>query len=319
LTPPVAATLRERVIRHRAAAVVLCYHHIAENPDDPLNLCVHPDRFRAQIEQVRSVADIVPLAMIGKRGAQHRVAITFDDGYADTAEEAVAILTEFGAPATVFVPNASLEDRHEFWWERLVHLVLDVPEPLRPALEVELDGRPLRVDVRTAAGRLRAFRALNDRLLRLPPEMVDAALESVAAQLGGSIPRDCEEHRKMSTAQLEEIDRRDLVEVGGHTRTHALLSVLDEPSQTAEIAGGRAHLESIVSHPVTSFAYPYGYAGSFDDRTVQLVRDAGYARACTTVTGPVPRRMDTYRIPRYQVRDWDGESFLAQLSSWLAA
>ncbi len=47
---------------------MLCYHHVVDVSDDPLYLCVHPDRFRAQIERLGLIADIVPLAAIGERG-----------------------------------------------------------------------------------------------------------------------------------------------------------------------------------------------------------------------------------------------------------
>jgi peptidoglycan/xylan/chitin deacetylase (PgdA/CDA1 family) len=123
----------------------------------------------------------------------------------------------------------------------------------------------------------------------------------------------------MTSDQLKAIDAQELVEIGGHTRTHALLSAVDERRQADEVAGGRMDLEVLVSHPVTSFAYPYGYSGSFDDRTVRIVREAGYERACTTVAGRVPSRTDAFRVPRHQVRDWDGDSFIREVASWLAA
>jgi PAS domain S-box-containing protein len=109
------------------------------------------------------------------------------------------------------------------------------------------------------------------------------------------------------------------LDVGGHGRTHALLAALDEETQHEEIAGGRRELEALVQQPVTSFAYPYGYAGSFDARTQAVVRKAGYARACTTIADQVTRRTDPYRIPRYQVEDWCGDEFMARVELWLAA
>ena len=46
------------------SAIVLCYHRVTEKADDPLSLCVHPDRFSAQVERLRGFADVVPLADI---------------------------------------------------------------------------------------------------------------------------------------------------------------------------------------------------------------------------------------------------------------
>jgi peptidoglycan/xylan/chitin deacetylase (PgdA/CDA1 family) len=305
---------------HNGSAIVLCYHRIVEGADDPLSLSVHPDRFAEQVQRLPNVADVVPLDRIKRHGRERRqVAVTFDDAYADTAECAAPILESAGLPATVFVPTAALQPDHEFWWERLVHLVLDVAEPDQQAVEIELSGRPLRSDVRTSEGRLRTFHALNHRFLRLDPAAVDAAIGEIAAQLGGDIPRPCPRHRKLTSEQLRTLGVSGLFDVGGHSRTHALLAALDEDAQRDEVAGGRRELEALALQPVTSFAYPYGYAGSFDATTRALVREAGYDRACTTVADRVKRRTDPYRIPRYQVQDWNGDAFVTTVESWLAA
>jgi len=181
--------------------------------------------------------------------------------------------------------------------------VLEVDEPARAALDVEIAGRPLLVDVRGAPGRWRAFRALNARFLHALPEAIDATLTAVAEQLGGAVPPSCERHRKLTPEQLRQLAVEHGMEVGGHTRTHALL----------------AALEVVVGQPVESFAYPYGYAGSFTTKTARLVRAAGYTRACTTITGQVVARSDPFKMPRHQVQDWGFDDFGAQLEHWLAA
>jgi peptidoglycan/xylan/chitin deacetylase (PgdA/CDA1 family) len=302
---------------HEGAAVVLCYHHVHDDPEDVLGLSVHPERFAEHLRVLRDCVDVVPLAEIDERETRDRVAVTFDDGSADTAEAAAPLLEEYGFPATVFVPTAALEPAHEFWWERLVHLVLEVDEPAQDALDVEIAGRPLLVDVRTGEGRWRAFCALNARFLRAMPETIDATLAGVADQLGGSVPTSCERHRKLTREQLQRLAVDNVMEVGGHTRTHALLAALDPTRQSEEIAGGRRQLEAVVGQPVQSFAYPYGYDGSFTATTARIVREAGYARACTTITGRVGAGADRFRMPRHQVQDCGFEDFRAQLEHWL--
>ena len=164
-----------------APAIVLCYHRVREAPD-PLHLSVHPDRFAAQLEAIAAVADVVPASEIGgtSEGLRPRVAITFDDGYADNLEAAAPALLACGLPATFFFTTAAVDGTGDFWWERLDHLVLDV-DPARPFLAVELDGRSVRVDVRTPEGRRRAHRLLNDHLLGCAPEAQDRLLASVPA------------------------------------------------------------------------------------------------------------------------------------------
>jgi hypothetical protein len=63
---------------------------------------------------------------------------------------------------------------------------------------------------------------------------------------------------------------------------------------------------------VTSFAYPYG---SYDAATVEAVRTARFARACTSDHGPVGRGADPFALPRVAVRDWDGDEFARRLAA----
>lgn len=65
---------------------------------------VRPTEFRRHLATLRKLnLPIIPLADVGSDSAPARaIALTFDDGYQNFLTEAVPILREFGAPATVF-------------------------------------------------------------------------------------------------------------------------------------------------------------------------------------------------------------------------
>ncbi|MFK7830357.1 MAG: polysaccharide deacetylase family protein [Congregibacter sp.] len=71
-------------------------------------------------------------------------------------------------------------------------------------------------------------------------------------------------------------------ELGGHTRTHANLAVLDEQQRQAEIGAARESLGELFEVSIDSLAYPFGIYGPED---VVAAREAGYATAVTTVEG----------------------------------
>jgi glycosyltransferase involved in cell wall biosynthesis/peptidoglycan/xylan/chitin deacetylase (PgdA/CDA1 family) len=79
----------------------------------------------------------------------------------------------------------------------------------------------------------------------------------------------------MTWEQAEEL-RRDGIELGAHTRTHASLPGLAPEKLADEIAGSRADLEERLG-PIRHFAYPYG---RLDDASVRAVEEAGFASAC---------------------------------------
>jgi peptidoglycan/xylan/chitin deacetylase (PgdA/CDA1 family) len=85
------------------------------------------------------------------------------------------------------------------------------------------------------------------------------------------------------------------------------------PAQRAEIETGRAVLQSIVGRPIESFAYPFGRAGDYTAETMDLVREAGFTRACSNQAGRIGRSTNRFALPRLYVRDWSGDEFAAAL------
>lgn len=84
--------------------IILMYHRVAEDKNDPHLLCVNKDNFRSHMEYLSKHKKIVPLGEILSGNANKKsVAITFDDGYRDNLTTALPVLKEFNAHATIFV------------------------------------------------------------------------------------------------------------------------------------------------------------------------------------------------------------------------
>ena len=297
-------------------AVILTYHRIAAGRD-PLQQCVSPANFAAQLDALAHVAEIVPLGDLERPASTRRVAITFDDGYRDNATAAAPLLRAAGAPATFFIPARIVDDPTEFWWDRLEHAHLD-KTPSVPALLVEIDGTALRVDLRDAAGVYRSLKTLNRRLRPRPTAQIQAVVQDVETQLGpgnGS----CDAHSLLSAGDLSELGADPLFEIGAHGTTHTMLSALAPDEQHDEIAGARTTLEEAVGSAVTSFAYPYGTPESFDPETLELVARAGYDRACRNTGGAADIGRERYRLARHMVYDWPADDLVRRVRDWLAA
>lgn len=98
-----------RVCRNAAAncfgqpVVVLTYHRVAVLRDDPEQLAVSSDRFRRQLEFLRSNYPILRFDEPWGKPERMSFVITFDDGYADNLTAALPILREFDCPAAFFI------------------------------------------------------------------------------------------------------------------------------------------------------------------------------------------------------------------------
>lgn len=87
-------------------------------------------------------------------------------------------------------------------------------------------------------------------------------------------------------------------EIGAHTRHHVDLRSLTDSSARDEIIECRQALEDVLGVPVRHFCYPYGY---YESTHVEMVREAGYATAVTTVRSRVQPSDGLFELPRAPV------------------
>lgn len=330
--------LRRMTAPFRSEVVILLYHRVYEAPSDPQLLCVTPQHFAEHLEHLRrhyrimSLGDLVR-ALRERQLPKRAVVITFDDGYADNFLNAKPILERYEVPATVFVTTGYIGQEREFWWDELERLLLWTPQ-LPERLQVTLNGAVYewhlgewaqlpeeekvsywKWHVEISADptlRHRAYRELH-RLLR---SLVEEEREKILAQLRAQVKDKVNERRDYRVMTAEEVRRLGdggLVEVGSHTVTHPVLATQPVEIQRKEIMESKQRIEALLGHSVTAFSYPYGGQGDVGQDAVRLVQEAGYEVACANFPSPVTRRSDLFFLPRYLVRDWDGEEFARRL------
>lgn len=334
-----ARSLQKRWRKARLAfqprALVLLYHRVADAETDPQLLCVSPGRFDEQLAALRRHCPVLSLAAL--REAQERgtlpprsVAVTFDDGYADNLLAAKPILARHEVPATVYVTTSAVGTAAEFWWDELERILL-APPALPSSLALVVGGQERRwelpaSDAPVARGwsvldpgaptpRQRLYADVAKLLHPLDAPARAAALASLRAWAGlpaAGRPT----HRAMTAAEVAALADGGLVEVGSHTVTHTLLSALDPAAQRREIAESKATLEGWIGRPVASFSYPFGYRRSYGPDTVAMVREAGFRDGCSNFPGVVTASTPRFELPRFLVRNWDGEELLRRLRTW---
>jgi peptidoglycan/xylan/chitin deacetylase (PgdA/CDA1 family) len=309
------ALARLATLTGHAPTVVLMYHRVGPEERDLQHLRVRDDRFAEQLGVMRRHADIVPLTDVRRPAKRPRVAITFDDGYADNLHVGEPILAAHDAPATVFVATAVIEAGRGFWQDQLAALVLD-GDYRAERLAVTIGGEPVEADLRTPDEREQAYRAVHRRARRRPPDEIDALLRDLAAQLGADLDA-LAVPATLKPDEVRELAASRVVDVGSHTLRHPFLSALDRDAQRSEIVDSRPRLEAMSGAPVTTFAYPFGAAEAFDDTSVELAAAAGYELSVTGVAGRVTRFTPPHRVPRRFVGDWDAPTFEHRLRSWL--
>jgi peptidoglycan/xylan/chitin deacetylase (PgdA/CDA1 family) len=266
----------------------------------------------------------------GERG----VGITFDDGYADNIHEAEPILRRFGVPATVFATTGKTNTTEEFFWDELDRLLLQ-PGPLPEKLKLS-DGAQFELkdcwdysleewceakgwnvlEPAEAGSRQKLYLELCGLLHRATVEQRENLLAELRAWAGGG-SNGRESHRMMSSAELREIEKGGVVEIGAHTVMHPVLVRENEERQREEIVGSKRSLEEIVGHSIDSFSYPFGTRKDYSAVTIECVMQAGFKSAFSNFEERVSASSDRLQLPRFIVRDWGGQEFEKRLLRWM--
>lgn len=100
---------------------ILCYHNVAPAPADARFklLYVSPDRFERQLWTlsrlgIRGVSTSEGISRQLEASARGCVALTFDDGYADTLTTAAPLIKRYGFSATCYVVSEAV-GTHNHW------------------------------------------------------------------------------------------------------------------------------------------------------------------------------------------------------------
>lgn len=330
--------LRRLKKRFSPRGLILMYHRVAEVNSDPWGMCVSPRHFAEHLEVLTkhgSVARLQQMVQALEDGNLPRqgIAVTFDDGYADNLHNGKPLLEHYHIPVTVFLTTGGLGQKRGFWWDELDRLLLQT-DPLPETLRLTINGHTHTWKLGQTAPlnenylRYRSWKAWEEAptthhavyctLWQLLSVVSENERQQVLAELtawAGVTPPGHPAQPLLSTEEIVALAQGDLVEIGAHTVTHPLLSALPVSSQREEIQQSKDCLEEIVSHPVVSFAFPYG---NYSAETVSIVCEAGFRCACSTAGDIVRDSSSCFQLPRVQVLDWDGEVFARQLSEWFS-
>jgi peptidoglycan/xylan/chitin deacetylase (PgdA/CDA1 family) len=316
-------------------ALILLYHRIADPEIDPHLLCVSPQHFAEHLAVLTH--HYTPLSlqqcvagMDQGRLPRRAAVITFDDGYADNLYAAKPLLERHGFPASLFITTGQISNPREFWWDELEKVFLQ-PGTLPQQLEMEigghthlwnLDGATQYTEEQFRAHctkqtddnlppnpRFELFHSIHKLLQGLPSDLRTAKMDALLKWSGAS--REARpSYRALSAQELATLAKTSLVDFGGHTVTHSHLPEQEPAVQREEIHGSKTALEQLIGRAVHSFSYPYGF---YSNPTIELVRQAGYSSACTCSEQPTGYESDLYQLPRFMVRDWDGDEFAKRL------
>lgn len=299
--------------RGRLSAFI--FHRVLPAPDPLQPSEPHAEQFDEMLGWIGSQFNVLPPLeacerLYAKSLPPRAAIITFDDGYRDNHDIALPLLRKHGMSAAFFVATGFLGGGAMFN-DRVIEAIrcapgpeLDAAEPGSPALPLATDAdRRAAIEILIASVKHAAF---DDRCRRL---------DDLEAACGVRARPDL----MMREVQVAALARAGMV-VGGHTRNHPILCVLDEASARGEIEGGRDDLRAITGQPPRMFAYPNGKIHDDFERVHRgMVEAAGFSFAFTTHGGASLASDDPLLLRRHTPWSRTALRFKGQALSNLAA
>ena len=111
----------------------------------------------------------------------------------------------------------------------------------------------------------------------------------------------------MHWAELQELVKDGLVNIGSHTVFHRSVSSLDDSELNWEIGRSKYILEKGLGVAVQFFSYPYGTTRDYNLHCIEVISHFGYRLACTSVNGPNWKCTKPFKLRRTKI-EW-GDNF----------
>lgn len=319
-----------RHILHRRVFIFL-YHRIFEAEIDPFLLCVSPAHFSEHLEilkknyQVLSLFQLVQYLQEEKFPQKDAVVLTFDDGYQDNFVYAKPILEKYEIPATIFITAGYIGLQKELWWNELERLILlsNLPTQITLTIKGKEYSWTFEKDINVptkiiknwhleikndCSGRYKFFRTVYNLLKIVDPIERDNVMFQLKENVH-NYPFERPDYFVLTKDEINKLSTHKLIEIGSHTLTHPVLSSLSYDAQKQELLKSKQILEEITNKQIKYFAYPYGGNSDINNISIQLVKECGYLCACANVPGFIRKDSNIFSLPRFLVRNWNGDVF----------
>jgi len=297
----------------RDSIKIILYHSIdaeESNFTRGTGMRVTPDVFEKHMIYIQkhytviSVRELVESLEAGK-SLRNKLAVTFDDGFADNLLNAFPVLERLGLPATIFLNTGNAGNGRLNWIQELCYLVntvgaFTVASKLASVrddfkMESHKNGNLSDTDIHRKMQDYLAYSI--DKLER--ETIVDRLYDS------SGIERDKVPGRDTVFLNWEQVGLMagNGISFGNHGVSHSPLSTMQPEEQEAEIRDSQQLISDNLGCEFLPFSYPFGQARDIPSEGVDLIKDSGHSCALTAMPTLNQPGVSPYKLGRIPVCD----------------
>lgn len=223
------------------------------------------------------------------------VVFTVDDGHADFLHHGFPVFRKYDIPVAVFLATSYTDGKIILWWNHIREIIRQTSVP---KVEIDHGGRLKAYPLTTPAEKEHAINAIVEGAKTLSKGEIDQVVQTLrqACEVGTLENRP----QAMSWENIAALETQG-VEFYPHTCEHPILSRCSGAEIRNEIYGSLKTLASHSRRALNIFCYPNGRECDFDGRTVDILKEAGFVAAFTTIEGfdRSGDKLDMFRLRRY--------------------
>ena len=280
--------------------VFLNYHRVISDeeylknnrPDD--DLIVSKSVFEKQIRYLKKNFNVISINDINKNfNLKKKIVITFDDGYFDNFENAFPILKEYNCPAIIYIVTSFLDNKNYPWWSKIWRIIEANEHIFYDQKKIDITNKSLKI---------KTYSFFCEKIVMMK--------NSEQNSFFNIINKDLNNHRIdkinefLSTDDLINLSKSELIEIGCHTHYHQNLKILSEEEFNDEINKSKLILEQTLGKKVNHFSIPFGTSNRFSERSIELLKKFNFKTIVTTESGNFKIKK-ILRIPRIGIGNND--------------
>lgn len=241
------------------------------------------------------------------------IAFTMDDGFWDHHMIAAPIFDRYDCPATFFLITDFINKNLWPWDDQVAYIIKNCEKGM-----INLPNSNSSIHLGdNKNSRKRAFQLIIEQFKTSTNSNLYEKLSQLYIAAGVASPSGIpEKHQPMSWENSRALIRRGHT-VGAHTKSHRILSRLNDQESHEEIIGSITEVNKQTGRS-SIFAYPTGRPQDFSKREIDLLQTTCVNSAVTTTplsATSIKNCRDIYQLPRFALPD--NKLDLIQYATWV--
>jgi len=240
---------------------------------------------------------IVEDAIQGIEYQQPTICFTLDDGYSDQATRLLPLLLAENTAPSLFVITDFIDQQLWPWDAKLTYLIWNTP---LQSLQLIVGAQKLSFDLSSTSKRVAARREAIQAVKLLAPELHAKTIVDIAAACQLKIPESPpKEFEPISWQRLRDLEVQGL-RIGSHSQSHLIFNSASDLFIRNELSYSKQRLNDELKNPSAVFCYPLGTRKDFSANHIELVKEAGFKSAITTISNVTT--LDSIRSNPFQIQ-----------------